>query len=170
MNVPFRTRIPVLVPSLTATACLALVGCAADGAPIEGDLVVTEAGLAAPVPVGTACTFRLRPAWRQGVDCQLLVTCPAAIDEGAPAPIDDETDDERSGTDLFGGRRVGGYARCETSHHVFLRALDDDHLDGDPAIDLDLAARTLTWRDRASAQTLTLSIVGDARPTVWTEE
>ena len=152
MNALVHVRVSVLVASLAV--CLGALGCAADGAPSEGDLVVTEAGLAAPVPVGTACTFRLRPAWRQGVDCQLLVTCP------------NDTD----GTDLFGGRRVGGYARCETADHAFVRALDDDHLDGDPAIDLDLGAHTLTWRDRASAQTLTLSIVGETRPTVRTEE
>lgn len=147
-------RCLALLLASSALASSALGGCAADGAPIEGDLVVTEAGLAAPVPVGTSCSFRLRPAWRQGVDCQLLVTCP------------NDTD----GVDLFGGRRVGGYARCETAEHAFLRALDDQHLDGDPAIDLDLEAHTLTWRDRAAAQTLTLSIVGDTRPTVWTEE
>jgi len=145
-------RSPVLAALAVA---LALPGCAADGAPIEGELVVTEAGLAAPVPVGTACQFRLRPAWRQGVDCQLLVTCPG---------IDDD------GEDLFGGRRVGGYARCETADHAVLRALDDDPLDGDPAIDLDLTAGTLTWRDRAAAQTLTLSVIGESRPTVWEDE
>lgn len=140
--------------------CLALTlvsltpACAADGASLEGELVVTEAGLAAPVPVGTTCHFRLRPAWRQGVDCQLLVTCPD-VGEG--------------GTDLFGGRRIGGYARCETQDHAFLRALDDDHLDGDPAIDLDLTARTLAWRDRAAGQTLTLELVGTPREAAWPE-
>ncbi|MBN8611378.1 MAG: hypothetical protein J0L92_12365 [Deltaproteobacteria bacterium] len=141
--------------SVLAITSMLLTGCAADGAPIEGDLVVTEAGLAAPIAVGTACTFRLRPAWRQGVNCQLLVTCPT---------------EAGTGTDLFGGRRVGGYARCDTEDHAFLRANDDQHLDGDPAIDLDLAAHTLTWRDRDAAQTLTLAIVGDIRPTVWTED
>ena len=134
---------------------LALRGCAADAEAIEGDLVVTEAGLAAPVPVGTACSFRLRPAWRQGVNCQLLVTCPG-VDE--------------DGEDLFGGRRVGGYARCETADHAFLRALDDEHLDENPAIDLDLSEGTLRWRDRAAAQTLTLGVVGESRPTVWEDE
>ena len=136
---------------------LVLVGCAADGAPIEGDLVVSEAGLAAPVPRGSACRFRLRPAWRQGVDCQLLVTC-------APTELDAD------GEDLFGGRRVGGYARCETAEHAFLRALDDDPLDGDPAIDLDLPARTLSWRGNRPAQTLTLVLVGETRPTDWPDE
>lgn len=155
-DVPLLRRVlPPRIAALVLACTLALPACAADGAPIEGELVVTEAGLAAPVPVGTACQFRLRPAWRQGVNCQLLVTCPG---------IDDD------GEDLFGGRRVGGYARCETADHAFLRALDDDHLDGDPAIDLDLAAGTLTWRDRAAAQTLGLSVVGETRPTVWEDE
>ena len=150
-DVPLLRRVLPLVLACT----LALPACAADGAPIEGELVVTEAGLAAPVPVGTACQFRLRPAWRQGVDCQLLVRCPGIADDGE---------------DLFGGRRVGGYARCETADHAFLRALDDDPLDGDPAIDLDLGAGTLHWRDRAAAQTLGLSVVGETRPTVWEDE
>ncbi len=134
---------------------LSLGGCAADGAPIEGALRVTEAGLAAPVVSGTECHFRLRPAWRQGVDCQLLVRCPGVEDDGE---------------DLFGGRRVGGYARCETRDHAFLRALDDDPLDGDPAIDLDLEARTLAWRGPRPDESLRLEIVGETRPTVWTEE
>ena len=134
---------------------LALPASAAHAETIDRHLVVTEAGLAAPVPVGTACSFRLRPAWRQGVNCQLLVTCPG-VDE--------------DGEDLFGGRRVGGYARCETADHAFLRALDDEHLDGDPAIDLDLSGGTLRWRDRAAAQTLTLGVVGESRPTVWEDE
>jgi hypothetical protein len=142
-----------------AAACL-LAACAADGAPIEGTLVVTEAGPEAPVAIGTECHFRLRPAWRQGVDCQLLVQCPGSDEVGA----------DEDGEDLFGGRRIGGYARCETADHAFLRALDDDPLDGDPAIDLDLAAGTLAWRDRRPTQTLALTLVGPTRPTVWDEE
>ncbi len=136
---------------------LALAGCAADGVPIEGDLVVSEAGLAAPVASGATCQFRLRPAWRQGVDCQLLVTCP-------PTELDED------GEDLFGGRRVGGYARCETAEHVFVRALDEDPLDGDPAIDLDLPARTLRWRGNRPGQTLTLTLVGETRLADWPED
>lgn len=143
---------------LVSLAFAALVGCAADGAPIEGDLVVREAGLAAPVPVGTQCHLRLRPAWRQGVNCQVLVTCDAP--EGS----------ERPTVDLFGGTRVGGYARCETDDHAFLRALDDDRLDGDPAIDLDLAEGSLDWRDRQPEATLSLALVGATRPTVWQDE
>lgn len=142
---------------LATLSLLALVGCSADGAPIEGDLVVSEAGLASPVAAGTACRFRLRPAWRQGVDCQLLVTCPA-------------TELDEDGEDLFGGRRAGGYARCETADHAFLRALDDDPLDGDPAIDLDLRERALTWRGSRPGQTATLTLVGETRPTDWPAE
>ncbi|MBX7191026.1 MAG: hypothetical protein K1X94_03160 [Sandaracinaceae bacterium] len=155
-----REKLRSLSAALRATAtastiALTLPACAADGAPIEGDLRVTEAGLAAPIQTGTECHFQLRPAWRQGVDCQLLVTCPGADEDGE---------------DLFGGRRVGGYARCETAEHAFLRALDDDPLDGDPAIDLDLTAGTLTWRGRRAEESLTLEIVGETRPTVWTDE
>ena len=154
-----RPSRPLSMLSLVVSfASSTLVGCAADGAPIEGDLVVREAGLAAPVPVGTECHLRLRPAWRQGVNCQALVTCDAP--EGS----------ERPTVDLFGGTRVGGYARCETADHAFLRALDDDRLDGDPAIDLDLSAGTLAWHDRQPGATLSLALVGATRPTVWDEE
>jgi hypothetical protein len=97
--------------SALALASMLLTGCAADGAPIEGDLVVTEAGLAAPIAVGTTCTFRLRPAWRQGVDCQLLVTCPSA---------------DGTGTDLFGGRRVGGYAAFHAAISGYRQFIDLD--------------------------------------------
>lgn len=145
------------VSTVLVISLLVLTGCAADGAPLEGDLVVSEAGLASPVPVGATCRFQLRPAWRQGVDCQLLVTCPP-------------TENDEDGEDLFGGRRVGGYARCETADHAFLRALDDDPLDGDPAIDLDLAAGTLGWRGNRPGQTATLTLVGETRPTDWPEE
>jgi len=103
--------------------------------------VVTEAGLAAPVPVGTACHFRLRPAWRSGVNCQLLVTC----------PVPDE--------DLFGGRRVGGYAVCETLDQAFVRAEDDNALDGDLAISLDLSSASLTWRGAREGETASLRIL-----------
>lgn len=120
---------------------LALPGCEADGASLEGELVVAEAGLASPVPAGTACHFRLRPAWRSGVNCQLLVTC----------PLPDH--------DLFGGRRVGGYAVCETQDHAFLRAEDTDALDGDPAIALDLPSETLTWRGSREGESATLRIL-----------
>lgn len=115
--------------------------CAADGASIEGELIVTEAGVASPVPIGTACHFRLRPAWRSGVNCQLLVTCPA-LDE-----------------DLFGGRRVGGYAVCETADHAFLQAEDDNALDGDPAIMFDLTATVMTWRGPREGETASLQVL-----------
>jgi hypothetical protein len=118
-----------------------LAGCQADGASLEGELLVTEAGLASPVSAGTACHFRLRPAWRSGVNCQLLVTCP-------------EPDH-----DLFGGRRVGGYAVCETENHAFLRADDGDVLDGDPAIALDLPSERLTWRGSREGESATLRIL-----------
>ncbi len=143
----------VVVVTLSAT----VTACAADGAPIEGEFVVEEAGLASPVPAGTQCHFRLRPAWRQGVNCQLLVTCPP-------------TEQDEDGEDLFGGRRVGGYARCETAEHAFLTALDDDPLDGDPAIELDLAQGTLRWRGRRAEETATLALLGETRPTDWPEE
>lgn len=130
-----------LVPAFTSLLMALTSACAADGASLEGELLVTEAGIASPVPVGTACHFRLRPAWRSGVNCQLLVTC----------PVPDE--------DLFGGRRVGGYAVCETADHAFLQAEDDNALDGDPAIFLDLAASALTWRGAREGETASLQVL-----------
>ena len=132
---------PTIAPLFTSLLLSFTAACAADGASIEGDLVVTEAGPAAPVPVGTACHFRLRPAWRSGVNCQLLVNC----------PVPDE--------DLFGGRRVGGYAVCETLDQAFVRAEDDNALDGDPAISLDLPSASLTWRGAREGETASLRIL-----------
>lgn len=146
-------RLAIVVVTLSA----AVSACAADGAPIEGELLVAEAGLASPVPAGTQCHFRLRPAWRQGVNCQLLVTCPP-------------TEQDEDGEDLFGGRRIGGYANCDTAEHAFLTALDVDPHDGDPAIELDLGDGTLRWRGRRAEETATLTLVGATRPTDWPEE
>lgn len=134
-----------------AVGLMWLVGCEADAAPLEGALVAIEAGVASPVPIGTPCHFRLRPAWRSGVNCQLLVHCP--------------TQDE----DLFGGRRVGGYAVCETQDHAFLRADDPDALDGDPAIELDLTQRTLHWRGPRPGESATFQILS-AEHAAWPEE
>ena len=132
-----RTRLLTLF----ALTLLTVGGCAADGASLEGELIVTEAGLASPVPIGTTCRFRLRPAWRSGVNCQLLVTCPAPD------------------ADLFGGRRIGGYAVCETASHSFVRAEDTSALDGDPAIVLDLPQGSLEWRGAREAESASLRMV-----------
>lgn len=103
-------------------------GCAARAEPLQAEGRVIAAGAAAPVPVGSPCSLRLWPAWRQGVNCQLLLAC--------------------GGVDLFGGKRIGGYAVCETRDRHFLRALDERAVvDGDPALDLDLVRRRIDWRD-----------------------
>ena len=141
-----RRSLPVLTSFL-----LSLTACAADGAPIAGELVVLEAGAASPIAVGTACHFHLRPAWRSGVNCQLLVTCP-------------EPD-----ADLFGGRRIGGYAVCETSAHAFVRAEDESALDGDPAILLDLPAASLSWRGAREGEMATLRVVS-TEEAAWPED
>lgn len=141
---------------LVLVGCVGVLGCAADAEAIEGALVVEEAGLATSLVEGTECHFRLRPAWRQGVNCQLEVTCPAAVARGP-----DES--------LFGGRLPGGYARCDTADHAFTRALDDDPRDGDPAIDLDLARGTLSWRGRSEELHATLRVVDEPRPSEWTD-
>lgn len=135
---------------LVLAAILALVsGCAVDVAPLESDAVVTRAGVASPVAEGTRCVLRMQPAWRQGVSCQVLLRC----DEGG--------DGEQ---DLFGGRRIGGYAVCEADGHAFLSAHDGEpRTDGDPAIHVDVAARTITWRDRREGATAELRIEGAAR-------
>lgn len=130
---------------LTLLAFFGSGGCAADADPLETSLVVLEAGPAAPLAVGDTCTMRMQPAWRSGVNCQVLVRC-----EGADV-------------DLFGGRRIGGYAVCETTDHRFTTATDDDPRDGDPAIALDLEAERLTWRDARPGQTLTLAFAGERR-------
>lgn len=129
-------------------------GCAADAVPLEADLVVEEAGAASPVPVGTSCTLRMQPAWRSGVNCQLVLHC-------GPG----------EGQDLFGGRRIGGYAVCDTADHAFTHAFDGEHVrDGDPAIDVDLEAGTVSWRGANVDETATLRIAGEPRSiAAWDE-
>lgn len=137
-------RYPVLAAILAV-----LSGCAADAAPLESDVVVTSAGVASPVAQGTRCVLRMQPAWRQGVNCQVLLRC----GEG--------TESEH---DLFGGRRVGGYAVCEAEGHAFLTAHDGEpRTDGDPAIHVDVASRTITWSDRRAGTTAELHIEGPVR-------
>jgi hypothetical protein len=114
-------------------------GCAARAEPLDAEGVVVAAGPAAPVAKGSRCSLGLWPAWRQGVNCQLLLRC--------------------GGTDLFGGKRVGGYAVCETRDRHFVHALDDKPFDGDPALDLDLPARRIRWRDSHPAATLEIALL-----------
>lgn len=128
---------------------LVLTACAADADPIEADLVVATAGPGSPVAVGTACTLRMQPAFRQGVNCQLVLRCtPPGREE-----------------DLFGGRRIGGYAVCDTEAHAFTRAFDGEHArDGDPAVTVDVAARTVSWRGPTSGETAELTFTSEPRP------
>jgi hypothetical protein len=119
-----RALLPLVLPVL-------VTACAADAAPIEVDLTVAEAGPGSPVPAGTACTLRMQPAWRSGVNCQLLLRCQHAGRDH----------------DLFGGARIGGYSVCDTAAHAFTRAFDGEPVrDGDPALTVDLEARTASWR------------------------
>ena len=125
-------------------ALLALVGCSARAEPLEADLVVASAGPASPVAAGEHCVLRMQPAWRSGVNCQLLVQC----------------GDE----DLFGGRRIGGYAVCDYAADAFLSALDTERrTDGDPAIDLDVEAGTLAWRGPSDGEEASLAFAGPTR-------
>lgn len=127
---------------------LLLAACAADAAPIEVDLVVTEAGPASPVPAGTACTLRMQPAWRSGVNCQLLLRCHRAGGDH----------------DLFGGARIGGYSVCDTAEHAFTHAFDGEAArDGDPALTVDLAARSASWRGPHEGERAELRFTGEPR-------
>jgi hypothetical protein len=132
-----------------AAVSILAFGCAADAAPLESDAVVVSAGAASPVPAGTRCVLRMQPAFRQGVNCQVLLRC----DEGSEAEHD-----------LFGGRRIGGYAVCEAADHAFLSAHDGEpSTDGDPAVHVDVTAGTITWRGRRAEETAELRIEGPPR-------
>jgi hypothetical protein len=123
-----------------------LGGCAADAEPFETDVVVTRAGLASPAPEGTTCLLRMQPAWRSGVNCQVRLTC----------------GDE----DLFGGRRVGGYAVCDTDDGAFASADDGERVtDGDPSLHVDVAAGTIRWAGPHDAEEADLRFEGEARAT-----
>jgi hypothetical protein len=138
--------------TLAVLPCLflfSLFGCAADAAPLTADVIVESAGAGSPVPADTACTLRMQPAWRSGVNCQVLLRC--------HLPGGDE--------DLFGGRRIGGYSVCETEDHAFVSATDDENVrDGDPALRVDLGTRTLSWRGPHAEETAELRITGELRP------
>ncbi len=126
-----------------------LLGCSADAAPLEADVIVESAGAASPVRAATPCTLRMQPAWRSGVNCQVLLRC--------HLPGGDE--------DLFGGRRIGGYSVCETAEHAFVSATDDENVrDGDPALRVDLGTRTLSWRGPHAEETAELRITSELRP------
>ena len=126
--------------ALPLVLLVSLAGCAARAQPLEAQGRVIAAGPGAPVRVGSACDLRLWPAWRQGVNCQLLLAC--------------------GGVDLFGGKRIGGYAVCETRDRHFLRALDDRAVvDGDPALDLDLERKRIEWSDGGVGATLAIALL-----------
>lgn len=137
---------PRTIRPLVVVLASLLVGCEVDAERFEVDLAVASAGPAAPVATGDACTLRFQPAWRQGVNCQLVLRC---------------------GThDLFGGALPGGYAGCEAEDGHLLSALDGvPGSDGDPAIDVDATAREVRWRDHADGTEVTLAFVGETRPT-----
>ena len=123
------------MPHALVTIALFAAGCAADADPVEVDLVVERAGAEAPVGAGAQCTLRAQPAWRQGVNCQIVLSCDGAA------------------RDLFGGERAGGYAVCTTAERRFVDALDDRAAsDGDPAIHVDFASGVVTWRDRGESE------------------
>ena len=110
--------------------------------------MVSSAGPGSPAPAGTACTLRMQPAWRSGVNCQVVVRCHTAHGD----------------EDLFGGTRIGGYAVCDTAAHAFVRAADGENVsDGDPAILVDLPARTLSWRGPHDGETAELSLTSELR-------
>lgn len=134
---------------LALFALVPLAACAARAEPLERDVVVTEVGPASPLQVGTACVLRMQPAWRQGVNCQLLLRC--------------------GDVNLFGGKRIGGYARCETEANVFVSADDDEPLtDGDPALHVDVTRGRLAWRGPREDERVVLLARGDARrPAEW---
>ena len=132
------------VRSLVLAALLLPTGCAARAEPLEADVVVVAAGPGSPVTEGTRCLLRMQPAFRQGVNCQVLLRC--------------------GEEDLFGGARIGGYARCDYADDAFLTALDGEpRTDGDPALDVDLGLRTIVWRGPHEGESVTLALDGATR-------
>ena len=98
----------------------------------------------------------------EGFGSTVLLACAiGARFSGDPRVLLEGTESEQ---DLFGGRRVGGYAVCEAEGHAFLTAHDGEPgTDGDPAIHVDVASRTITWRDRRAGTTAELHIEGPVR-------
>lgn len=140
-----RTKRIARVTMVTMIAAAAALGCEARAQPLEADVIVEAAGPSAPVREGEACALRIQPAWRQGVNCQVVLRC--------------------GEEDLFGGRRGGGYAVCDYADDAFLSALDEEpRSDGDPAVDVDVRARRVTWRGPHEGESATLRIELPTRP------
>ena len=83
---------------------------------------------------GEHCEVHIRDAYKFGLNCRINVMC--------------------GGVQLYGGKRLGGYALCEldADDHA-ARSLEENisREDGDPAIDLDVAAGTVrVWDKRWS--------------------
>ena len=95
---------------------------------------------------GERCEVKVTDAYKFGLNCRISVVC--------------------AGQQLYGGKRLGGYALCELdAHDHAARSLEENisREDGDPAIDLDVAAGTVrVWDKRwsVSATLLRDGVVG----------
>lgn len=99
-----------------------------------------------PVPVrkGEACTVHLEAASRQGVNCRITIVC------------GHET--------IYGGKRLGGYGNCDAVDGKWVNAVDDQMSwrDGDPWLDLDVAAGLAVIRNERPDQELVVAFGVDS--------
>ncbi len=107
------------------------------GAAVERSGHVTRRAGAAGVEVGDACTVRIDPETRAGLNCRVTITCGAKT--------------------LFGGQMLGGYADCNVEAGEYRSALDarPTSKDGDPAVEVDLGrglARVTDDRDEREVE------------------
>lgn len=86
------------------------------------------------VEVGDACTVRIDPETRAGLNCRVTIICGART--------------------LFGGPMLGGYADCGVEDGRYRSALDAQPTvkDGDPAVEIDLERRRAKVTDGSARE------------------
>jgi hypothetical protein len=91
---------------------------------------VASASGDAKVTAGAECSVTVKPAHlRPGINCKVSVKC---------------------GDETIYGEGAAGFARCEVRDGLLVSAADNDttDADNDPALELDLAARRVSVRDK----------------------
>ncbi|MEW5850178.1 MAG: hypothetical protein AB2A00_15425 [Myxococcota bacterium] len=104
-------------------------GRGAKGEPVEVAGRVVRVSGQAPVRVDDPCTVGVTPESRGGYPCRVSITCGKHT--------------------LYGGPRLGGYAKCSVSDGKYTAASDDmlSSRDGDPWLQLDVTGGRATVRD-----------------------
>ncbi len=112
---------------------------------VERSARVVSAENVPGLEAGASCTVRIAPVTLQNFNCHAEVVC--------------------NGQTVYGTLPTG-YAHCDVDRGLLLRATDSDVSsgDGDPAINLDLAAHRAVITDQRNGTTTRLSLAIDVPP------